>query len=386
MLAARSLIEIVGLSALAVAAGYTVLSLLAIGAWYLRRPAASRRPAGPVTVLKPLCGAEPGLYENLRSFCVQDDTEFQIVLGLRDPADPALQVAQRLVAEFPTLQIDIVVDLRQRGSNRKISNLMNMLPKARHDLLVVSDSDVRVGRDYLAAVTAPLHDSQVGLVSCIYHDEPTHGVWSRLGAMYVNEWYIPSVLLAWLFGHQGYSSGQTMCLRRQTLLAVGGFAAMANHLADDYRLCELIRAQGQRNVMCYYVPTAEHHEPSLGVLLRHEIRWMCTLRVLRPRSFPLLFFSFSIPLAVAGLLLCSSASAAPAAAWMLFRITVVARLAVHCAHRLNGARPLLADSWLILPRDFLMCWVWCCSFFTRRISWRGSEFDVDLHGIMRRPY
>jgi ceramide glucosyltransferase len=194
---------------------------------------------------------------------------------------------------------------------------------------------------------------------------------------------MPSVLLARLFGHQGYASGQTLCMRRETLQGIGGLRAIADHLADDYRLGELIRDLGLRIVLSPYVLRAEHHEPSLDLLVQHELRWMRTLRILRPRSFSLIFFGFSLPLAVLGVLLCAVEGSPSRLAWMLFEVTVVARFALHFAHRLRGKRPLMADFWLLPARDLLLCWVWWRTFFTSRITWRGSEFDVDAHGIMR---
>jgi ceramide glucosyltransferase len=379
----HSLLSAIGLISLLVASGYALLALLAVLIWQGRGGSrtAARLPA--VTVLKPLCGAEPGLYENLRSFCQQDYPEFQIVFGVSDPDDPALRVVEHLLAEFPKLPIDLVIDPRQHGGNRKVSSLINMLGRARHDVLLIADSDAFAGPDYLSTVTAPLLDRKVGLVTCLYHGEPTGPIWSRLGAMYVNEWYMPSVLLARLFGHQGYASGQTLCMRRETLQGIGGLRAIADHLADDYRLGELIRDLGLRIVLSPYVLRAEHHEPSLDLLVQHELRWMRTLRILRPRSFGLIFFGFSLPLAVLGVLLCAVEGSPSRLAWMLFEVTVVARFALHFAHRLRGKRPLMADFWLLPARDLLLCWVWWRTFFTSRITWRGSEFDVDAHGIMR---
>jgi ceramide glucosyltransferase len=379
----HSLLSAIGLISLLVASGYALLALLAVLVWQGRGAARSSAKLPAVTVLKPLCGAEPGLYENLRSFCQQDYPEFQIVFGVCDRDDPALRVVERLVAEFPKLPIDVVVDPRQHGGNRKVSSLINMLGRARHDVLLMADSDACAGPDYLATVTAPLLDRKVGLVTCLYHGEPTGRIWSRLGAMYVNEWYMPSVLLARLFGHQGYASGQTLCMRRETLQRIGGLRAIADHLADDYRMGELIRGLGLRIVLSSYVLRAEHHEPTLDLLVQHEVRWMRTLRILRPRSFSLIFFGFSLPLAVLGLLLCAVEGSPTRLAWMLFEVTLVARVALHLAHRLRGERPLLADLWLLPARDLLLCWVWWRTFFTSRITWRGSEFDVDAHGIMR---
>ena len=379
----HSLLSGLGLMALVVAAGYAVMAFVAVVVWQSREGVKDDTRLPPVTVLKPLCGSEPGLYENLRSFCQQDYPEFQIVFGVRDREDPALAVVNRLLTEFPALSISVVVDPRQHGSNRKVSSLINMLGRARHDVFVMADSDAFVGPDYLKTVTAPLLDRKVGLVTCIYHGEPTASVWSRLGAMYVNEWYMPSVLMAHLFGHEGFTSGQTIAIRRETLQRIGGLRAIADHLADDYQIGELVRRLGLRIVLSPYVLRAEHHEPTLDQLVRHEVRWMRTLRVLKPRSFRLIFFGFSLPLAVVGLLLCFAGSMPSMLAWALFELTVLARLALHFVHRLRGERALLADLWLVPVRDLLLCWVWWRTFFTSKITWRGGEFDVDAHGIMR---
>jgi ceramide glucosyltransferase len=370
---------------LALAAIYAMLVLIAVLVWRARRARYATGSLPPVTVLKPLCGAEPGLYAHLRSYCEQDYPEFQLIFGVRDPADPALAVVARLVSEFPQLAIDVVVNAQQHGSNCKISNLINMTECARHDLLVMADSDTWVRPDYLKSVTAPFLDRGVGLVTCVYCDVPTTGVWSRVGAMYINEWYVPLVVLGWLFGHRAYVSGQTLCLRRATLEAVGGLPALADQLADDYRLGELVRAQGLRIVLSPYLVHAEHHEPDLDALTYHELRWMSTIRVLQPLSFAFLFASFTLPLALLGAtLIPAEPSSLATLLWALVAVAIAARLLVHLVHRLGGDRPLLADLWLLPLRDLLLAWFWCRSFFTSRITWRGNEFAVDSAGIMRR--
>ncbi|HWW80925.1 MAG TPA: bacteriohopanetetrol glucosamine biosynthesis glycosyltransferase HpnI [Steroidobacteraceae bacterium] len=384
MAAIHLLIGTLGVASLVLAAAYTLLALVAVLVWGRRKVTGAALKLPAVTVLKPLCGAEPGLYENLRTFCRQDYPEYQIVFGLGDEADPALAVVARLVAEFPTLPIDVVIDPRQHGHNRKISGLINMLEQARHDVLVMADSDTSVGPDYLTSVTAPLLDRKVGLVTCLYHGEPTRLVWSRLGAMYINEWYMPSVLLAWLFGHENYVSGQTLCMRRETLQAIGGLLTIANHLADDYQLGQLVRSLGLRIVLSTYMLKAEHHEPTLESLVTHELRWMRTLSVLAPWSFRFIFFTFSLPLAVLGLLLVVPEAYFATLALPLFQVTVVARLALHLVHRLRDKRALFADLWLLPARDLLICWVWCRTFFTSRFTWRGSDFHVGADGIMRK--
>ena len=379
------LMGIVGLAGLTIAAGYALLAVIAVLLWQMRRmPKESRPRLPPLTILKPLCGAEPSLYENLRSFCEQDYPEFQIVFGVLDPSDAALSVLERLVAEFPSLPIDVVINSQQHGGNRKTSNLINLLAQAQHDVLVMADSDARVGPDYLKTVSAPLLDREVGLVTCIFRGIAIPRLWSRLGAMYINEWYMPSVLLARLFGHQGYVSGQTICLRRETLQAIGGLQAIADHLADDHQLGERVRGLGLRIVLSHYLPTVEHHEASFHSLHRHELRWMSTIRILRPRSFRLIFFTFSLPLAALGIVLNAADPVFSTAAWALFEFSVVARLTLYGVYRLRDDRSLLSDLWLVPVRDLLICWVWWRSFFTSRVTWRGREFDVDARGIMHQ--
>jgi ceramide glucosyltransferase len=373
-----------GFAVLSIAAGYSMVALTARLVWQRHKPAAARQPLPPVTLLKPLCGAEPGLYEHLRGFCVQDYPQYQIIFGVRDAADPACEVVRRLVAEFPELAIDVVIDPRQHGTNLKISNLINMLRVARHDYLVMADSDAFVATDYLAIVTTPLLDPAVGLVTCAYRGVPTASVWSRLGAMYINEWYVPSVLLAWLFGYEGYVSGQTLCLRQDTLRAIGGFRTIVNHLADDHRLGELVHGLGLRIVLSPYPVEAEHHEQSYEALTRHEMRWMRTIRILRPWSFAFIFLTFSLPLATAGLLLAAAGGRQSELTAVLFAITALVRVAFYVAPRRGTLSRLLGDLWLLPIRDLLICWIWFRSFFTSRVVWRGTEFDVGADGLMRQ--
>jgi ceramide glucosyltransferase len=212
---------------------------------------------------------------------------------------------------------------------------------------------------------------------------PTPGIWSRLGAMYINEWYIPSVLLTWLFGYEGYASGQTLCMRSSVLRAIGGLHVLVDQLAEDYRLGELVRGLNLRIVLSPYLLSGEHHEPDLSSMTRHELRWMRTIRVLRPRSFLAIFATFSLPLALIGIIF-ASATGASIVAWSLFAIILISRITLHFAHRIRGQRSMLSDIWLLPVRDLLLCWIWCRSFFSSRVDWRGNEFDVDANGVMRR--
>jgi ceramide glucosyltransferase len=378
----HSIVVSLGFLSLIAAAAYIFLAVFAALAAHVRRQPAPAGPRPPVTILKPLCGAEPGLHANLRSFCLQNYPQFEILYGVRDAADPACAVVRRLMAEFPSLPVRLVVDPNLHGSNRKVSNLLNMLPHAKHELLVMSDSDAFVRDDYLAAVAAPLNDDGVGLVTCLYRAIPTGGIWSRLGAMYVNEWYMPLVMLSWLFGYRGYVSGQTLCMRHSTLRAIGGLEALADQLAEDHRLGQLVRGLNLRVELSPYVIDGEHHEADLRSVARHEFRWMRTIRALAPRSFLGIFLTFSLPLAFLGIALTAEATTASPVAWGLFAGGVAARIALHFVHRIKGSRSVLSDLWLLPLCDMLILWVWLRSLFTSRIAWRDDEFDVDADGVM----
>src|SRR6202167_4783727 len=281
-----------GIAVAASAATYTIAAAIAVRV-KLRSDYSVRPGEAPaVTILKPLCGDEHELYECLRSFCDQDYAKFQIVFGVADGADPAALEVSRLQREFPQLDLKLAVDRRQHGSSRKVSNLMNMMPLARHDYLVISDSDVRVPRDYLSRIVPPLLDTDVGIVTCPYRGVPRRGLWSLLGSMFINDWFIPSVRLAALSGSRAFAFRVTIALRLQVLASIGGFGAIANQLADDYRLGQLTRARGLRTVLSAVVVETCVDERSCGDLLRHELRWLRTIRAVRPLGYFLSFITF----------------------------------------------------------------------------------------------
>jgi ceramide glucosyltransferase len=357
----------------ALAMGYSITAWLAVRT--LIRPSRSAMTdAPPVTLLKPLCGAEHEIYECLRSFCNQDYPRFQVVFGVSDPDDPAIAVVHRLQREFPNTDLSLAVDRRRHGSSPKVSNLINMMCLARHDYLVISDSDVRVTRDYLAKVVAPLLDLSVGIVTCTYRGWPRPGLWSLLGCQFIDEWFAPSVRVAALSGSRSFAFGATIAMRRQALADIGGFMSIADQLADDYRLGELTREMGLRTVLSEVVVETCVDERSLGDLVRHELRWLRTIRAVRPVGHALSFITFGIPVAALGGLL--AAGAAPVLA--MLGITAAARVMLHLAVR----KPSSALSHLlVLPfRDTLSFALWGWSFATRRVHWRDDHFQVTRDG------
>jgi ceramide glucosyltransferase len=364
-----------GGTALAAAAMcYTVVAALAVR---IRLKTAAHEPPEQypaVTMLKPLCGEEHELYECLRSFCDQAYPHFQIVFGVSDGDDPAIGVVNRLQREFPHLDMQIAVDRRQHGSSRKVSNLINMMPLARNDYLVLSDSDVRVLPDYLARVVSPLLDPEVGIVTCPYRGTPRPGLWSLLGSMFINEWFTPSVRVAAMFGSRSFAFGATIAMRRRVLASAGGFAAIANQLADDYRLGELTRRMGLRTVLSDVVVETCVDEGSFGDLVRHELRWLRTIRAVRPLGYSLSFITFGVPVSIIGCLLAGGDWPALA----MLAITALARVMLHWTVR----RPLSTPAHLlVLPlREGLNLALWVWGFVNRHVHWRDDRYQVTRDG------
>jgi ceramide glucosyltransferase len=357
------------------AAAYALGACFAARARLPSAAAAQAHDAPPVTILKPLCGAEHELYECLRSFCDQSYPRFQIVFGVSDGNDPAIDVVTRLQREFPQIDLRLAVDRRQHGSSRKVSNLINMMPLASHDYLVMSDSDVRVERDYLSRVVNPLLDPAVGIVTCPYRGNPRKGLWSMLGSLFINDWFIPSVRVAAMSGSRAFAFGVTIAIRRQVLARIGGFAAIANQLADDYRLGELTRRLGLRTVLSDVVVETCVDERSFGELVRHELRWLRTIRAVRPIGYMLSVITFSVPVAVFGSLL--ARGALPALA--LSGVAAAARILLH--FRARGGAPAPSLGLFALPfRDVLSLGLWVWGFATRRVHWREDRYSVSRDG------
>jgi ceramide glucosyltransferase len=369
----------------AVALGYAVTAWVAV---LLRRNSGTRRRRGsgaasaqqplPVTVLKPLCGAEPGLDRSLRSFCEQEyPGGVQIVFGVQHPADPALAVLEGLKRDYPRLELTVVVDPTRHGASAKVSNLINMMRAARHDWLVLADSDVRVPPGYLTAVAAPLADPGVGIVTCPYHGVPRPGLWSLLGTLFVNDWFIPSVRVAALFGSRAFAFGATIAMRREALDAIGGFGAIADQLADDYRLGELTRRRGQRTVLSHVVVETSVDERTFRHLVQHGLRWLRTIRVVRPGGYTLSAVTFSLPVAA---IACALAGGTPLTVRLL-AATVVLRLMLHLA--VQPPARTWSRLWAIPLADALGFALWCGAFLTREVQWRQGRYRVARDGSVQ---
>ncbi|MFL6673768.1 MAG: bacteriohopanetetrol glucosamine biosynthesis glycosyltransferase HpnI [Massilia sp.] len=361
------------------AAGYALTlaaALYALAALVCRprtwRPRPGAAAAGlPVTVLKPLCGAEPRLEANLATLCEQTGCDYQLVFGVRDPDDPAIAVARRLMERYPAQDIALVVDSRVHGSNFKVSNLVNMAKAARHPWLVIADSDIAVGPDYLAKVTAPLADPGVGIVTCLYRGRPLGSVWSRLGAQFIDTWFAPSVRVTSAFGGSCFGFGATIALRAATLDAIGGFHALRNRLADDYMLGQLTRERGLATVLSGVCVTTDVTESDFRSLWSRERRWMQTIRSINPVGYAFTFVTFTFPMLAAGLLLAPTGWNLGCAA-----LGMAARLGLHLRRPAAGlAAP--GHPGYAPVRDCLLLLTWLGGFAGSTARWRQQMVPID---------
>jgi ceramide glucosyltransferase len=362
--------------------GYLLVAALAV-LRFVAHPLPTPEQRPPVTLLKPLHGDEPNLYDTLRSFCDQAYPTFQLVFGVGRADDPAAAVVERLRADLPGHDIALVIDGRLWGANYKIGNLINMMPAAKHDLLVIADSDMRVTPDYLDAVVAPLVASRAehraGLVTCLYRGRPLRGLWSELGSQFINHGFLGQVLVGrWLGVDQG-CFGATMALSRQTLERVGGLPAFMDQLADDYALGAAVRGLGLPVVLSPLLVETQVHEPSATALTDHELRWARTLGSIAPVGYGASIITQ--PLLPALLLLAVTGFAPFALA--IFVAVLAARMVynrvIDAAIKVRSLPP-----WQIPLRDLLSVAVLITSFCGSAVTWREHKFRVESDGQLTR--
>jgi ceramide glucosyltransferase len=345
------------------------------GLTLVRRFAATPpRPAEvlpPMTVLRPLYRDEPLLEDALASACTQDYPWFQVVFGVQDPADTALPVAQRVRERFPDRDVLVRRDDTHDGANRKIANLMNMLPAARHDVIVIADSDVHAPRAYLTRLAEALGRPGVGMATTLYAGVPANrSLAARLGADWITHTFLPGALLGRAFGRED-ALGATMALRRETLEALGGFAALRNDLADDQVLGQRVKALGLRIALAQVVVGTSVPERRVRALFSHELRWARTIRSIVPVAFAASGLQYPLAWALLAVLL-------SAAAWwslVLFLVAWAVRAwagrQVDAALGLAGRIPP-APLWLPPLRDIMSLAVLVASYGGKRVVWRGQ--------------
>ncbi len=365
------------LAALAAIVTFAGILQAIVGWWAVRRYVRQKNVSSAwqpaITVLKPLHGDEPMLEEALASFCAQDYPAFQIVFGLHDPADPALHVIRRLRARFPDVDIDVVIDPAQHGVNRKISNLINMYPRAKHDMIVMADSDIHAPADYLRQLASSLARNGVGLVTTLYAGlGASQTLAARLGAAQINHSFLPGALLARALGRQD-CLGATMALRRETLEGVGGLLALVHHLADDAVLGRLVCARGQTVALAATLPATTVPEMRVSDLFAHELRWGRTIHSLAPIGFAMSSLQYPLFWSALAAVLTGFQPSAIALFVGVWLTRAAAMIGIDALLGLTTAVPV----WLLPLRDLLSVAVILASYGGSEVAWRGHVLRIS---------
>jgi ceramide glucosyltransferase len=340
------------------------------------------RPTQPVSILKPLRGTDPEMYESFRSHCLQDYPEYEIVFGVSDANDPAIQLVEQLKAEFPQRVITLMVCRENLGANTKVSNLAQMVREARHEYLIVNDSDIRVEPDYLRRVLAPLADPKVGLVTCLYCGIANATLGSRLESLGISTDFCAGVLVAQTVENGiRFGLGSTLAFRRRDLQAIGGFEALVDYLADDYQIGSRIATLGLKVKLSDVVVDTFLPRYTLRGFFDHQLRWARTVRDSRFWGYVGLGLTFGLPWVVLALIFSRGA----AWAWALLACTAAIRLAVAIVvgKSVLQDRQVVRSLALIPVRDVFALLVWIVSFAGHSIVWRGDHFSLE-NGKLKR--
>lgn len=336
----------------------------------------------PLSILKPLKGADREMYESLRSHCLQDYPEYEIIFGVSEPDDPAINFVKRLQQEFPKRAITLVVCPKKLGANVKVSNLDQMLASARYEHLLVNDSDIRVPTDYLLRVLAPFADERVGMVTCLYRGVAASSLGSRLESLGISTDFIPGVLVAWLLeGGLYFGLGSTLAFRRADLERIGGFQSIVDFLADDYELGRRIAGLGLKIKLSDVI--VETHLPAYDLrgFLSHQLRWARGVRDARTGGYVGLVTTFGL---MWGIVAVAFARGAPWS-WAVFAITALLRLAVaiEVGRSVVRDRAWWRNLWLLPMRDLIAVAVWIASFLGHTVTWRGDRFELKDGRLVR---
>ncbi|HEY8127405.1 MAG TPA: bacteriohopanetetrol glucosamine biosynthesis glycosyltransferase HpnI [Hyphomicrobium sp.] len=359
---------VLGLAALA----YLVLALYFT--WRFREGPASVeegwRP--PVSVLKPVHGAQPFLYDCLRTFCDQDWPEYEVIFGAHSENDPAVAVVKRLIAEFPDRNLRLVVDASFAGPNPRASNLANIYKAARYDILIVADADLRVDRNCIASLAAPFVDPKVGAVASIYKGLPYGGAAAAdFGALNISDWFAPSVLVD--VGLRGIDFVFAMCgVRRQALDTFGGFNHLANFFPDDFALGNLTAQNGYEVVLSSYCCDTIVAEKSFAELFRHEILWQRMERFCRPTDHLMSVITWPLPS-----LLCLLLPWPSVVGLSIIGAEIVLRIALHYQVRRSFRMNTLPQPWLIPIRECVCFFAWAFGLFGNKVKWGKNIFTYE---------
>jgi ceramide glucosyltransferase len=356
---------------------YYLIAILAAARFFRAGPIDSQYLAldftPPVSILKPIHGLDRETYENYASFCNQEYPEFEILFCVGDERDPAVSVIEKLIADFPQGSIRLLVGSAPLGASDKVNKLGRMVSEARHDVVIVSDSDVRVDPGFLRAVVTPFSDPKVGGVTCLYRGLTDGGFAADLEALGNSADFAPGVLVACYLGELDFMLGAVMATTKKHLAEIDGFESLADYFCDDYELGNRIASRGYRVVLSRFPVDIVYPRETIGEAFRHQLRWNLSIRFSRPGGHFGLIFTNALPwVVVVGIIATWRLAAIYLASALLFRILMAISVGLHGMRD----RLVLRKLWLLPLRDAFAFTVWLTSFFPQRIHWRDRQFRV----------
>ena len=353
---------------------YYLLAISSALRFFRKRPTLPPDFTPPVSILKPVRGLDREAYENYASFCRQEYPEFEVLFCVLDQDDPAVPVIERLMRDFPERSIRLLIGAELLGTSNKVNKMVRLAREAKYDILVISDSDIRVGSGYLRAVTAPFRDPQAGAATCLYRGLTDGSFTSELEALGNTSDFDAGVLTAWALGGVDFTLGATMATTKKHLAEIGGFEAMVDLFTDDYELGHRIHALGYRVELVPFTVCTVFAKQTLRECLSHQIRWNLALRHAAPWGHLGLIFTHGLPWAILAAAIAPSAwiSAVYLAGYVMLRGAMAWTVGVWVI----GDPLLRRKLWLVPFRDVFAFLVWLASFFTRRVIWRGSSYYI----------
>jgi len=354
--------------------GYYAVAIVAASRFFRERPAPTSNFAPPISILKPVRGLDREAYENFASFCRQDYPQFEILFCATDREDPAVPVIEQIIRDFPTRSVRLLIGSEPLGASDKVNKLCRMVREAAHEIVIVSDSDVRVEPGFLRAVAAPFSDSKVGGVTCLYRGITDGSFAADLEALGNSTDFSAGVLVAWLFGGVKFMLGAVMATTKARLAEIGGFESMADHFSDDYELGSRIAARGYRIELSTFPVSIVYPQMTFRDALRQQIRWNLSVRYSRPWGHLGLIFTQGLAwlVVVVSLVHTWLAALGYAAAYSLLQTD----MALSVGARGMGDKIVRQEQWMMPFREAFAFFAWVLSFFPQRIHWRGQEFNV----------
>jgi ceramide glucosyltransferase len=352
---------------------YGLISVFCARAYFNRKKVPATFTT-PVSVIKPVKGIDAQSYENFASFCRQEYPVFQIIFAAASQSDPAIPVIDKIKGDFPYIDIELVIDSRIYGPNYKVCNLINAFPKAKHDILIVCDSDIRVGESYLREICKPFADPEVGLVTSLYRSSEIPGLATAIEAMGFTAEMVPNVMVAQRLEGLSFALGASMAVRRKALEDIGGFPALVDYLADDYQLGNKVHLAGWRLLLSDYFVESIMHRESLRSVLSRQLRWARTMRVSRPGGYFASGITQPFPAALLAILLSGFTLWGVAAAVLLYSVRSIVATVFSKRYLNDGIFP--SRLWLLPFRDLLAIATWALAFLGNRVRWRGHLFRL----------